>query len=53
MDSNLKFFFDRIYRINRIFSRFPDETAKSASAEAGNSTTLILWIGRVGTKISG
>ena len=32
MDSYLNFFLDRIYRMNRIFSRFPDETVKFAPA---------------------
>jgi len=33
MDSYFKkLFLDRIYRINKIFSRFPDETVKTKSA---------------------
>ena len=32
MDSYLIFFLDRIYRINKIASRFPDETVKISSA---------------------
>ena len=32
MDSILNKEIDRIYRINKIFSRFPDETVKATSA---------------------
>jgi hypothetical protein len=35
------YFFDRIYRINWIFSRFPDETVKTASAYRRKSGDLL------------
>ena len=42
MDSILIIEIDRIYRINKIFSRFPDETVKTTSALRRKVTDLII-----------
>jgi len=50
MDSYFNFLLDRINRMNRIFSRFPEETVKTAFACRENLTTIIQKPGGYGTK---